>query len=106
MSSTDEQIQATTAPDTSKSEQSEPSSLAQKQSALLKALLDHTNPFCNEDERQLVLRALHHETGGSDEGLAMANEWLIKGDAHPGGTVLRDTWQAFADDPERPNALR
>ncbi len=92
------------APDAIKSEQPDPTPRV-KEYSLLKVLLDHTNPFCSDKKREHVLRATHHETGGSDEGLALFDDWLNKGDNHPGTAELAAVWRTLEYDAEAPASI-
>jgi hypothetical protein len=67
----------------------------------LKAVLEVTNPFCSADEQDEILKALHHETAGSADGLALADDWCSRGNSHPGTEALTSKWHSFdgcADD--------
>jgi hypothetical protein len=46
---------------------------------LFRALFPYVNPHSKEDNEKF-LRALHHGTNGSDEGLALADELLSQRD--------------------------
>ena len=45
-----------------------------------------------------VFRAIHHETDGSDEGLAIADEWSSHADDYPGPDEIVRRWQTLKDD--------
>ena len=72
--------------------------------ALFKELFPCVNPYC-EDNKEQFLRGLHHATGGSDDGLALANELLSKRDDYPGTDELADKWQSYNDSTEDPVTL-
>jgi hypothetical protein len=73
---------------------SQPSGLSIAQ---LRALLRATNPFCDDDTWDHILLDIHHKSGGSDDGLALADEWCRLGDNHPGAEALASKWQSFGD---------
>jgi hypothetical protein len=70
--------------------------------ARLKALLVYINPYCGYDDWVRVLMALHHETGGGDNGLALADDWSSQGDKYPGYDEIANKWQSFANYSGRP----
>ena len=72
--------------------------------ALFKAISPHVNPYCEEDNEKF-LRALHHETGGSDDGLALADELLSQRDNYPGADELAKKWKSYKDSIEAPVTL-
>ena len=72
--------------------------------ALFRALSPHVNPYSKEDNEQ-YLRALHHETGGSDDGLALAIELLSKGDGYPDTDKLANKWKSYNGSTEAPVTL-
>ena len=75
----------------------------------LEAVLEVTNPFCSADEQNEILKALHHETAGSADGLALADDWCSRGNSHPGTEVLTSKWHSFegcADDQVTIDAIR
>jgi hypothetical protein len=77
--------------------------------AQLKTVLDHVNPFCSAEKHDQVIRVLHHETNGSDEGMALADAWSNKGDNYPGTDALASTWRSYSDgndEPETSETLR
>ena len=47
--------------------------------ARLRAMLDQIDPDCGYDEWCRVLMAVHHETGGSEDGLALVDAWSARG---------------------------
>ena len=50
----------------------------------LGAMLDHIDPDSGYEDWLHVLMAIHHETGGSDEGLAFADAWSSQGQKYCG----------------------
>jgi putative DNA primase/helicase len=49
--------------------------------------------------------ALHHETGGSEEGLALWDEWSAKGSKYKGQEELEYKYRSFRDDHPNPVTL-
>ena len=67
----------------------------------LKALLEHLDPDCGYQDWLNVLMAVHTETGGSDEGLALVDEWSSKGNKYSGHQELSLKWRSFKNNPGR-----
>jgi len=63
--------------------------------ARLVALLNHIDPNCGYDDWRAVLMAIHHESGGSAEGLDLANTWSSKGLNYKGRQEIAYKWQSF-----------
>lgn len=61
----------------------------------LQQLLAHQDPDMNMQDWVKVGMAIHHETGGSDEGLALWDEWSRRSDKYTGDTFTR--WRSFHD---------
>jgi hypothetical protein len=53
-----------------------------KKTAQIAAMLEHIDPDCGYDDWLHVLMAIYHETGGGDDGLALAIAWSSKGDKY------------------------
>lgn len=68
----------------------------------LKLLLDHISPECGYDEWLRVLMALFHETGGSAEGLTLADRWSSKGSTYRGIKEIETKWRSFDAAVSRP----
>jgi hypothetical protein len=68
--------------------------------ARLGALLCHIDPDCGYDDWLHVLMAVHYETGGSDDGLELADTWSSKGKKYVGHDEIRDKWRSFRSDQE------
>jgi hypothetical protein len=66
--------------------------------AQLKALVQYTDPCSHNDDRDLVIKALYHETDGCDDGLAIADEWSSHADDYAGSDELARKWQSLKDD--------
>lgn len=64
-------------------------------STALKDLLARRDSSCGYDAWLRVGMALNHETGGSDEGLALWDEWSSPSDKYPGLEALRSHWVSF-----------
>ena len=45
----------------------------------LKALLEYLDPDCGYEDWLHILMAIYHETGGSEEGFQLVNDWSSKG---------------------------
>lgn len=65
----------------------------------LLTVLDADLPY---DEWLHVLMALHYEFNGSNDGLAVANEWSSRGVKYKGLREVQTKWQSFQPDPPRP----
>jgi hypothetical protein len=61
----------------------------------LRAVLARKDPDCDRDSWVKVLSQLHHETKGSDDGLALANEWSARGSKYDGFEDVRTRWRSF-----------
>ena len=62
----------------------------------LSAMLDHIDSDCAYDDWVRVLMAIHNETAGRDEGLALADAWSSRGSKYSGVAELRAKWSSFA----------
>ena len=63
--------------------------------ARMRAMLEHIDPDDGYSSWVQVLMAIHHETGGSDEGLALADEWSSKGGSYDGFRSIESKWASF-----------
>jgi hypothetical protein len=63
--------------------------------ARMRALLEHIDPEEGYSAWLQVLMAIHHETGGSDEGLELADEWSSKGGSYDGIRSIEQKWASF-----------
>lgn len=70
--------------------------------AEIRALLNVLDADLDYDDWLHVLMAVHHEFGGSDEGLQVANEWSARGIKYKGLREIRAKWRSFDPDPPRP----
>lgn len=70
--------------------------------AWLKALLNHLDPSIGRDDWLRVLMAISHETGGSEEGLALADTWSRNGNNYDGRESVENEWRTFDPDPPKP----
>ncbi len=52
-----------------------------------------------------VLMAVHHETGGSVRGLALADKWCSKGQKYPGSKAIEAKWKSFEGYSGKPIAI-
>lgn len=72
-----------------------PSSKNEKLLAI-QALIAPLDPDIGYDEWRNVLMAIHHETGGSEEGLAIADEWSSAGAKYEGYKKIAEKWNSFS----------
>jgi Bifunctional DNA primase/polymerase, N-terminal/Primase C terminal 2 (PriCT-2)/AAA domain len=63
--------------------------------AHMRAMLEHIDPDEGYDFWLKALMAIHHETEGSDEGLALADEWSSKGERYKGTRDVEKKWASF-----------
>lgn len=63
--------------------------------ARMRAMLEHIDPEEGYSDWISVLMAIHHETDGSDEGLALADEWSSKGGSYEGFASIEKKWASF-----------
>ena len=73
--------------------------------AQLRALTPYINPYSNSEDRYRVLMALHRESGGSKDGLALAIEVYCKGDGCPSPDEIRIKWQSLENLPKNPETI-
>ncbi|PUE20585.1 hypothetical protein B9Z38_08450 [Limnohabitans sp. MMS-10A-160] len=62
----------------------------------IRALIAQLDPDMGYDEWRNVLMAIHHETSGSVEGLAIADEWSSAGSKYKGYAEIERKWQSFS----------
>lgn len=72
-----------------------PMTLSRDRIGQLRAALEHIDPDAGYDEWVRVLMAVHHETGGSDTGLDIADAWSAQGQKYCGIAELRKKWRSF-----------
>ncbi len=70
--------------------------------ARMRAMLEHIDPDEGYSSWIQVLMAIHHETGGSDEGLELADEWSSKGGSYEGFRSIEKKWSGFNAGSETP----
>lgn len=63
--------------------------------ARMRAMLEYIDPEEGYSDWISVLMAIHHETDGSDEGLALADEWSSKGGSYEGFSSIEKKWASF-----------
>lgn len=63
----------------------------------LNAMLQHIDSDCGYDDWLHVLMAAYNETGGSDDGLALVDNWSSKGAKYGGEDEIRAKWDSFKD---------
>lgn len=66
------------------------------------ALLAVLDADLDYDDWLHVLMAVHHEFGGSDEGLQVANDWSSRGVKYKGPREVQAKWRSFDPAPPRP----
>jgi Primase C terminal 2 (PriCT-2)/Bifunctional DNA primase/polymerase, N-terminal len=71
----------------------------------LRALLDHLDPDASYSEWIDSLMAIHNETGGSDEGLNLADQWSRPGSLYKGFEEVARKWNSFKTGVSRPLTL-
>lgn len=76
--------------------------LPSKNLAQLTALLDHIDPGSGYDTWLRVLMAIFNETGGSMEGLELADDWSRKGSNYRGFWEITAKWKSFRLDHPHP----
>jgi hypothetical protein len=64
----------------------------------LRTLLRSFDPSASRDEWIKVGAALHYETGGSPEGMALWDEWSKKSDKYQGFADIETNWRSFRSD--------
>lgn len=82
-----------------------PKERAVEQLPRLRALLADLDPDADYDEWIKAGMALHHETGGSEAGLALWNEWSSAGQKYKGLGDLETHWRSFRIDHENPRTV-
>ena len=63
--------------------------------ARLNEMLKHLESDCGYNDWVNVLMATHHETGGSEQGFALANAWSSRGRKYRGEAEIRIKWTSF-----------
>ncbi|WP_158270672.1 VapE domain-containing protein [Limnohabitans sp. Bal53] len=62
----------------------------------IRALIAPLDPDIGHDEWRNVLMAIHHATDGSEEGLAIADEWSSAGVKYEGTSKIAYRWNSFS----------
>lgn len=73
-----------------------------KDLARLKKLLENINPDVDYQEWLSVLMVIFNVTGGSDEGLELADDWSKKGEKYNGLDEIKSKWKSFNLNHENP----
>lgn len=60
-------------------------------------LLEQIDPDCGHDDWFRCIAAVHYESGGSEDGFALANSWSSRGTKYPGEYELRKKWNSLAN---------
>ncbi len=61
----------------------------------LNALLESIDPDCGYEDWTKVLMAIYHETGGSEEGLELADTWSSRGSKFKNSREIETKWRSF-----------
>lgn len=73
---------------------------------VLRALLEYIDPDVGYQDWTNVTMAIFHETGGSDAGLALADEWSSRGEKYRGISDLQTKWNSFDLNVANPITIR
>ena len=73
---------------------------------LLTEILNLISPDCGYEDWLQVLMAIYHETGGSDDGLNLADSWSSNGRSYKGRTEVESKWRSFKTDVENPVTIK
>lgn len=73
---------------------------------VLRDLLGYIGPDVGYQDWTNVLMAIFHETGGSDAGLALADEWSSQGEKYQGISELQIKWDSFDLNVANPITIR
>jgi hypothetical protein len=71
----------------------------------LKSLLDAIDPDCDYPKWFNALVSVYHETAGSDEGLALVDEWSSRGKKYKGTKELEGKWASFRSGTSKPMTI-
>ncbi|GAB6084056.1 hypothetical protein JCM30471_29700 [Desulfuromonas carbonis] len=63
----------------------------------IKALLEHLSADSGYEVWTKVLMAIYHETGGSEEGLELADNWSRRGTKYKGRREIEAKWRSFRE---------
>lgn len=66
--------------------------------AEISALLEQLDPDMEYGEWTKISMAVHHVTGGSDDGMAIFDEWSRRGGKYKGIGEIRTKWRSFKTD--------
>lgn len=61
----------------------------------IRYLLQHIDPDCGYEDWRNAGMAIHHESGGSDTGFQLFDEWSSQGSKYPGHPDLITKWASF-----------
>lgn len=64
----------------------------------IRALIAHLDPDLGYSDWLTVLMAIHNETNGSEEGLALVDEWSSEGEKYKGVSEIKSKWNSFKND--------
>lgn len=71
----------------------------------IKALLNLIDPDCGYEDWLHSLMAVHHETGGSDEGLEIVDDWSMKGQKYKGRKEIVIKWRSLKQNVATPYTI-
>jgi Bifunctional DNA primase/polymerase, N-terminal/Primase C terminal 2 (PriCT-2)/AAA domain len=74
--------------------------------ARMKAMLEHIDPEQGYNAWFKVLAAIHHETDGSEEGLALADDWSSTGASYEGFKSIEKKWSSLDAGSKKPATMR
>lgn len=68
----------------------------------LQTLVRRISPDCEYSAWIKVLMVIFNETGNSNEGFALADEWSSKGNKYKGSSEIKVKWKSFIPNPDNP----
>ena len=73
---------------------------------MLATILSLLSADCGYEDWLQTMMAIYHETGGSDEGLNLADSWSSNGRSYKGRTEVELKWRSFKSGIENPITVR
>jgi hypothetical protein len=73
---------------------------------MLATILSLLSADCGYEDWLQTMMAIYHETGGSDEGLNLADSWSSNGRSYKGRTEVELKWRSFKSGVENPITVR
>ena len=68
----------------------------------LATILSLLGPDMGYEDWLHALMAIYHETGGSEEGFELVDQWSSKGSKYKGSADIRSKWESFKSGTEKP----